>query len=175
MTKRDIQFFFDYDHWANGRMLGSVSTLTVEQFTRDLGGSFHSIRDTLAHILGGQWIWLQYWKNPPQSPEALSDLQKSRDEQFRPESFPHLAALLRKWMQVEKELADFIHRQDDQSLQQMLPFEESHIKLVHLMHHVANHSTYHRGQVALMIRQLGKEPIATDLHVFVAETEQSSN
>jgi uncharacterized damage-inducible protein DinB len=37
------------------------------------------------------------------------------------------------------------------------------------MQHLANHSTYHRGQVGLMMRQLGAEPQATDFHVFLAE------
>jgi uncharacterized damage-inducible protein DinB len=37
------------------------------------------------------------------------------------------------------------------------------------MQHLANHSTYHRGQIALMLRQLGSEPLATDFHVFLVE------
>ena len=37
------------------------------------------------------------------------------------------------------------------------------------MQHLANHSTYHRGQVALMMRQLNVEPLATDFHVFLVE------
>jgi len=41
--------------------------------------------------------------------------------------------------------------------------------LAHLMQHLANHSTYHRGQVALMMRQLHAEPLATDFHVFLVE------
>lgn len=38
-----------------------------------------------------------------------------------------------------------------------------------VMQHVANHSTYHRGQVALMIRQLGAAPVTTDLHVSLVD------
>jgi uncharacterized damage-inducible protein DinB len=34
------------------------------------------------------------------------------------------------------------------------------------MYHVVNHSTYHRGQVATMLRQLGTRPLPTDLLVF---------
>jgi len=41
--------------------------------------------------------------------------------------------------------------------------------LGHLMQHLANHSTYHRGQVALMMGQLGGKPSATDFHVFLVE------
>ncbi len=38
-----------------------------------------------------------------------------------------------------------------------------------MMQHLANHSTYHRGQVALMMRQLDAAPLATDFHVFLVE------
>jgi uncharacterized damage-inducible protein DinB len=40
------------------------------------------------------------------------------------------------------------------------------------MQHLANHSTYHRGQVALMMRQLDAEPLATDFHVFLVESRR---
>jgi len=32
-----------------------------------------------------------------------------------------------------------------------------------LLRHVVNHATYHRGQLATMLRQLGRTPPATDL------------
>ena len=35
-----------------------------------------------------------------------------------------------------------------------------------LLTHVVNHSTYHRGQVATMLRQVGAAPPATDFLVF---------
>jgi len=41
--------------------------------------------------------------------------------------------------------------------------------LAYLMQHLANYSTYHRGQVALMIRQLGAKPLGTDFHLFLVE------
>ncbi|HEU5394788.1 MAG TPA: DinB family protein [Candidatus Methylomirabilis sp.] len=34
------------------------------------------------------------------------------------------------------------------------------------MQHVVNHSTYHRGQVITMLRQLGAKPVATDLIAY---------
>jgi uncharacterized damage-inducible protein DinB len=40
MTKGDIQLLYEYDRWANNRVLQAVSVLTAEQFTRDLGGRF---------------------------------------------------------------------------------------------------------------------------------------
>jgi uncharacterized damage-inducible protein DinB len=54
MTKDDIQLLFEYDRWANRRTLEPVSALSAEQFTRDLGGGFRSMRNTLVHIIGGE-------------------------------------------------------------------------------------------------------------------------
>jgi uncharacterized damage-inducible protein DinB len=38
--------------------------------------------------------------------------------------------------------------------------------LWHMLQHLANHGTYHRGQVTTMLRQLGAKPQATDLILF---------
>jgi uncharacterized damage-inducible protein DinB len=39
------------------------------------------------------------------------------------------------------------------------------------MQHKVNHSSYHRGQIATMLRQLGEKPIATDLIEFYRTRE----
>lgn len=169
MTKDDIRLLYQYDRWANRRLLMAAGMLRPEQFTRDLGGSFRSVRDTLLHILGGEWIWLAYWKDPPPSPAVLSDLIARRDALFHPDAFPNASVVESKWMELEKEQAEFVSRLTNQALERRLPFRETHLKLVHLMQHLANHSTYHRGQVALTMRQLGAKPPATDFHVFLTE------
>ena len=46
MTLQDIRTLLDYHYWARDRMLAALDLLTPEQFTRDLGGSVKSIRDT---------------------------------------------------------------------------------------------------------------------------------
>jgi uncharacterized damage-inducible protein DinB len=169
MTKVDIQLLYEYNRWANNRVLQAVSALSAEQFTRDLGGSFRSVRDTLVHIIGGEWGWLAYWKEPNHSSAFLTHLRKRREALFNPGAFPNVAAVQLKWEEVEKEQAEFVNRVSNESLEKLLPFRTTQIRLAHLMQHVANHSTYHRGQVALMMRQLDAEPLATDFHVFLVE------
>ena len=59
MTTDEVRELFAYDHWANGMLIGVIEQLSDEQFTRDLGSSFPSIRDTLSHIVAAGWIWLR--------------------------------------------------------------------------------------------------------------------
>jgi uncharacterized damage-inducible protein DinB len=169
MTKDDIQLLYEYDRWANNRILQKASELSDEQFTRDLGGSFRSVRDTLVHIVSGEWGWLAYWREPSHSSAFLTDLRTRRDAMFNPDAFSNVAAVQLKWAEVEKEQTEFVNRVTNESLEKMLPFRTTQIRLAHLMQHLANHSTYHRGQVALMMRQLDAEPLATDFHVFLVE------
>jgi uncharacterized damage-inducible protein DinB len=70
MTKDDVQLLYEYDRWANNRVLRAVSTLSAEQFTRDLGGSFRSVRDTLVHIIGGEWVGLHTGRSRPIAPPS---------------------------------------------------------------------------------------------------------
>jgi uncharacterized damage-inducible protein DinB len=167
MTKDDIQLLYEYDRWANNRVLQAVSALSPEQFTRDLGGSLRSVRDTLVHIIGGEWGWLAYWKEPSDSSAFLADWRTRRDALFNPDAY--VAAVQVRWAEIEKEQVEFVNRLTNESLEKMLPYRGTQIRLAHLMQHLANHSTYHRGQVALMMRQLDAEPVATDFHVFLME------
>jgi uncharacterized damage-inducible protein DinB len=169
MTKNDIRLLYEYDRWANNRVLQAASTLSAEEFTRDLGGSLRSARDTLVHIIGGEWIWLAYWKGPSYSSAFLTDLRSRREVLFNPDVFPNVASVQSKWAEIEKEQTEFVNQLTNELLERMLPFRTTQISLAHLMQHLANHSTYHRGQVALMMRQLGTEPLATDFHVFLVE------
>jgi DinB family len=61
MNKEDILLLYEYDRWANNRVFQAVSALSAEQFARDLGGSYCSVRDALIHIIAGEWGWLAYW------------------------------------------------------------------------------------------------------------------
>jgi len=169
MNREDVQLLFEYDRWANARVIQVTAALSAEQFARDLGGSFRSVRDTLVHIFGGEWIWLHYWREASPSFAFLAELRSRRDALFNPAAIPSFAAVQAKWAEVEKEQLEFVNGVTDESLGKLLPFRTTEVPLAHLMQHMANHSTYHRGQVALMMRQLGAEPVATDFHVFLVE------
>jgi uncharacterized damage-inducible protein DinB len=89
----------------------------------------------------------------------------------RPGGFPDQGSLRARWDEVEREQADFVKGVSDESLAEVIGYvntrsEEWRYPLWQMMQHVANHSTYHRGQAATMLRQLGKEPAPTDLLIF---------
>ena len=168
MNKNDIQLLYEYNRWANARVLKTVSALTEEQFRRDLGGSYRSVRDALVHILSAEWIWLMRWKGT--SPQAMLD----------PAEFLELDLVKATWSQIEREQDEFVKGVTDESLSNVVAYvntrgETWRYPLTHMMQHLVNHSSYHRGQVSLMLRQLGAAPAPTDLLVFFDAGGQVEN
>jgi len=169
VTRDDIVLLYEFDRWATNRVFHAVSALTPEQFTRDLGGGFRSVRDALVHIVGGEWGWIAYWQEPSHSPAFLEDLWARHDSLFTPHAFPDLASVQATWTEMEKGQTDFVNRLSDESLGRTFPVRATQLSLAHLMQHLVHHSTYYRDQIALMLRQLGARPAATDFHGFLEE------
>jgi uncharacterized damage-inducible protein DinB len=154
-----IQELYEYNRWANQRLLDATAALSSAELTRDLKSSFPSVRDTLAHILSAEWIWLMRWKgDSPVGAPASWDLS-SHD-------------LLRaQWASVEAELTAFVATLTPAALDAVIAYRNTKGEpfaqpLSELLRHVVNHSTYHRGQITTMLRQLGKDSVATDLVLF---------
>ena len=162
MNPEDVRTLFDYNDWANRRVCDACATLTPEQFTRDLGSSFRSLRDTLAHTMGGEWLWLERWRG-----RAPKGIPPAGD-------FPTLAALRARWDEIGRDLKQFVAGLRAEDLPRTITYhaldgKEYSQPLWHLLQHLANHATYHRGQTATMLRQLGAKPAPTDLVVFYRE------
>lgn len=161
MTPEQIRPLFAYDSWANERSLGACATLTPEQFTRDLGSSFRSVRDTLAHISGAQWIWIERLNG--RSPSALP----------APDACPDLAAVRAQWSEVERELLVFVNGASAADLERVVEYHTAHgdyrTPVWQILQQLVNHGSYHRGQVTTMLRQLGAQAVSTDLIAFYRE------
>jgi uncharacterized damage-inducible protein DinB len=169
MNQEDIQLLYEYDRWANRRVLEAVAALSSEDFTRDLGGSFASVRDAFVHIIAGEWTWLQYWKAPTPGPDFLAQLRIKRAAKFDPAKQWSLAEVKSSWEEVERSQIEFVAGLTGEQVEKLVPFRKTQVKLAHLMQHLANHSTYHRGQISLMMRQLKAAPVATDFHEFLVQ------
>jgi uncharacterized damage-inducible protein DinB len=157
-----IRTLFEYDRWANARVLEAVTKLSAEQFLRDMGSSMRSVRDTLVHILSAERTWLSRWKGV--SPTSMLD----------PTTFPDMAAVAIRWKELETELRMLLDALTDERLRAVLAYtslagQPQAQPLWQQMAHLANHSTYHRGQVTTMLRQLGAQPVGTDLIAFFRE------
>lgn len=160
MNQEDIHVLLDYHYWARDRLLAALEGLTPEQFTRDLGGSFRSVRDTLAHLVGAETAWLARWRGD--SPTSL----------LPAEQFPDLESVRRAWQEVEQGVRAFLADLGREGVGRVISYrllkgQPGASPFWQMLQHVVNHGSYHRGQVVTMLRQLGAAPpVAMDLIAF---------
>jgi uncharacterized damage-inducible protein DinB len=155
-----------YDRWANHQYLDVIAKLTDEQFTRKLGGSFGSIRDTLVHLAWAEWLWAKRWQR--NSPQVRAT----------PDQFPTCESV-RSYMKDVEEAQQriFEHGQPDVMTVRIrytnLKQEVWEYTLEQMVHHLTMHSAYHRGQLATLLRQMDVVPPTTDYLVYL-DTQKSA-
>jgi uncharacterized damage-inducible protein DinB len=156
MNVDSIRALFAYNHWANRQLLEAAGELSAEELDRDLRGSFESIKGTLRHLLWGERSWLRFWRED----DFGSDLASNE--------FPDLPSIVAGWDTLEKEKDVFVRGLSDEKLRASRSVDEDEYVLGELIQHALNHSTHHRGQVVLMLRQLGRTPPGTGFRQFLA-------
>ena len=157
----EIRQLFAYHRWANARVLAAAGELDHEAFARDLRSSFASVRDTLTHMISADWIWLQRWRGT--SPTAGPGWDAATH-----------AALVSHWEEVERDQRAFLDGLGEKELERTIPYRALNgvayeNTLGELCRHLVNHGTYHRGQLATMLRQVGVKPPQTDLILYYRE------
>ena len=157
-----MRALYAYNAWANNRCLDAATLLSVGQFTQAMGSSFASVRDTLVHIYSAEWIWLERFEG------------RIAKQHISADKFSNIASLREPWREQEKKLLAFVEGVTQQHLDSVheyvtLSYGSLSNPLWQSMQHLVNHGTYHRGQVAGMLRQLGAVPKPTDLIAFYRE------
>jgi uncharacterized damage-inducible protein DinB len=168
MTFEDVALLVDYNYWARDRLLEAVSALTPEQFTRDLGSSFGSVRGTIAHICDAESIWLRRWRG--EQPTGFQNADR----------LPDVAAARREWTELERGVRAVSQELGAVGVERTMEYRDMRGAarsdvFWQMVQHVVNHGSYHRGQVTTMLRQLGSAPPKyMDLIVYYREKSRVS-
>ena len=151
MDLQDLKTLLDYHYWARDRMFDALEPLTPEQFNRDLGSSFKSLRETVVHVYAAEWAWHSRWTG--HSPTAL----------VTGEPLDDLAAIRGTWTAHEAKMRAFVDGLGDASVARVIEYkllsqQPGASPFWQMLQHVVNHASYHRGQVTTMLRQVGAAP-----------------
>ena len=160
--KADLVRLFEYTVWANHKILRQVATLSVDDFKRDLRTSHGGVRGTLVHTMSAEWVWLERWKGV--SPRRHMDESE----------FATVVEVSDRWKALDDHRASWLASLRPEAVALEVRFQnfkgqQYATPLWQLCQHVANHSSYHRGQVVTLLRQLGAKGVATDLAAWDRE------
>jgi uncharacterized damage-inducible protein DinB len=138
---------YQYNEWASGRVLDCLERQSVKD---------EKILTLMGHIVAAQFLWLHRIKGLPPPDVKLWGQYK----------LPQLILLsdqaCKRWLDYVKTTGNF-----NRELSYTNYVGELYVNNVEtIMIHLVNHSTYHRAQIAMLLRQKGLEPVNTDLITY---------
>jgi uncharacterized damage-inducible protein DinB len=134
---------YQYNAWCNQRVLSALKRQTVGD---------EKILSVMGHIVAAQFLWLHRIKSlPPPDVKlwgnySLTELETMADK------------IGKQWIAFVESTEDF-NRELTYKNYTGDPFVNN---VEQIMIHLVNHSSYHRGQIAMLLRQNGFEPVNTD-------------
>jgi uncharacterized damage-inducible protein DinB len=157
----DFESLYDYNRWANRRILAACRALTAEQYAAEPAPGWSSIRSSLVHIAVATEGWLRGLAGEPiddfpteaQMP-TVGDAERllDRADEIVRTLLPSASA---DWLATPRTVQG---RGRSVTLPPWV-----------VLRHLVNHATYHRGQVAAKLKRLGVDPPPTDLVFWAFE------
>ena len=161
-----IQTLYDYNYWANGRILQAAEGLNQEQFVAPASVSHGGLRGTLVHTLSAEWIWRKRCQEQV-FPGAMMTVNE----------FPTLAALRQRWLEEETAMGTYVAGLTEPELKQVVKYETTSGRpmeniLWQILVHLVNHGTQTRSEAALILTEYGYSPGDLDFIYYVRDYTQ---
>lgn len=156
-----------YNAWANERVFAALAGVPDGERKTWRGGSFGSIQETLLHILGADSLWMSRFA-------GRAEMTDSEREKLRAD----FDALRAARTEADRAIIDYAGQLGVEELPKPFRFtiraaqREMVMPLALCLLQMFNHATYHRGQVAHMMRVAGFAPPATDM-LLMPDAEES--
>jgi uncharacterized damage-inducible protein DinB len=173
MDLATVKALFRYNAWANEQVLGAVSRIPREALSHPLHPRPEgSIQGVLTHIVWSEWIWLQRWTGVTRLVFQPADFGKVPGGLvFSADDFPDVESFRRRFATVATDTAAYLDGLEagelDRPLELLTPNGDRWaLPLWRQLVHAVNHSSYHRGQVAVMLRERGFAPAPSDFVGF---------
>ncbi len=167
MKQAEIVLIYDYNYWANRRILDAVSKVSPPLFAAPSTFPFGSLRGTLVHIMDTEYGWRTMVERAGQTDhwEAV-ELAES--------DFPTLASIEKRWQDEEARMRAYLSGLTDSSLDDVVRYlaDGGSLRerpLWHCLYHVVNHGTQHRSEAAAMLTDYAQSPGDIDFTVFMNE------
>ncbi len=148
LMKDLLKQYASYNVWANQRISEILLSLPAEKHHAEIISSFPNLFKTALHIWDAESGW---WQRVKMQERVV----------FPRDSFSgSLQDLLTGLISQSKQWEDWVQNASELSLRHVFHFHNSKKELFRqpvfqVLLHVFNHSTYHRGQLVTMLRQLG--------------------
>lgn len=158
----NITLFVRYNQASNEKMNGIIKTLNAEDWDKNLGGHFKSVRELCSHLYIADFNWLKRFSKLRKF-ETFGDPLFNRELfSFSEILFGDMNEYLTKRTALDKIMILFAAELSEADLSSSLKYTDSSGKeyervMNSLLLHWLNHETHHRGMISVYLELLGKE------------------
>lgn len=157
-----LQTYYRYGIWATNRIFDVAAALTPADLQRPSAGAFGPFRETFAHLIWTEALWLARMQESP-APEP-ADIA----------TYPDIPTLRDWWEQVDLEMTHFINHLPPFELNRVISYvnqqgETWSYPLWQMLLHQQNHAIQHRSELAMTMTAWGHSPGWLDFLVFIDE------
>jgi uncharacterized damage-inducible protein DinB len=167
MTKNMITALFEYNTWANDKIMEKAVQMGEDQLTAPTGHSHGSLRELILHMMRTEWVWrnLCQFGAITQAPPHRGDM-------------PTLDAIQDRWAQEDELMRTYLEGLNDADLKKTISLKDrlgnTHsYDLWGMLMHLLLHSMQHRSEVAAILTGYDHSPGDLDLIFFLSERGQS--
>lgn len=162
MNIQDIHLIYEYNYWANRKIVEAASKVTEEQFLAPADYPFGGLQGTLLHIVDAEYGWRIFFET------------NTFGEDLSIEDFPNLQTLEKKFYAEETSMRAYLSRLNDEDINNHVIYTTSQgiVRdriLWHCLYHLVNHGTQHRSEAAALLTSYGASPGDLDVTVFLNE------
>ena len=162
MQKDTLVLWAKYNKAANEKMDAIIKTLPPEQWDKNLGGFFKSIRGLCSHLYICDFNWLKRFSKLRDF-AVFNDSFFGRDPySFSEILFEAMGEYLEKRPVLDGKITAFADELEDEDLDKLLKYTDSRGNAFErnfggLVLTSFNHDTHHRGMISLYLEMLGHE------------------
>jgi len=148
----NIEILLNYNYWANKKALKSI---------KELPGKNEKPQKILSHILLAEETWLQRVKRTVPKEQKFWEMLSLED----------CEKLIEK---NKNDWSGYLNGKEKAGAEERISYVNSkgtnyENSLKEILMHLINHSSYHRGQIAYIVRELDGTPALTNYIVFARE------
>ena len=160
-----MKMLAQYQIWANDHYRKNLEQLDFSKAT--IQTPYGSLLDLIVHIFGAVELWMKRIEGF--SPKSIRTGENYKDWK----------TVMSDWEEIDKNLLDYIEKVSEKDLTKIIAYtsiegKNHKLSIDHiLLQAIAQHQSYHRGQIAVILRENGLPPVrATDYVYYKLEQQK---
>lgn len=173
MKVDEIKLLYDFNDWADARILAACARVSPEQYVAPDSYGRGGLRALMVHILDNIWqqrITLQGYYHEPLPDDAAYDATELHEDDL-----PTFALLQARWLTEQQEMQAYLDALTEDMLNStiryVIPGAIRERVVWHILVDLILHATQHRSEAAVLLTAYGQSPGDFDFIMFQSQRD----